>query len=148
MNLQSLYDSDFNAWIQQNILLLKESRLNEIDTTHLIEELEDMGKSDKRELKNRLEVLIMHLLKWQYQAEQRSTSWKSTIKEQRRKLNRLLKDVPSLKNNSQDAVSEIYADAVEWASEETGLSEDIFSAQCPYTQDQLLDENFYPDNSE
>jgi DNA anti-recombination protein RmuC len=106
-----------------------------------------MGKSDKRELKNRLEVLIMHLLKWQYQAEQRSTSWKSTIKEQRRKLNRLLKDVPSLKNNSQDAVSEIYEDAVEWASEETGLSEDIFSAQCPYTQDQLLDENFYPDDS-
>jgi transposase-like protein len=57
--------------------------LNEIDTAHLIEELEDMGKRDKRELKNRLEVLIMHLLKWQYQAEQRSTSWKSTIKEQR-----------------------------------------------------------------
>jgi hypothetical protein len=145
MNLQTLYDSDFNAWIQQNILLLKESRLNEIDTAHLIEELEDMGKSDKRELKNRLEVLIMHLLKWQYQAE-RSTSWKSTIKEQRRKLNRLLKDAPSLKKNIHEAVSDVYAGAVAWASEETSLSEDIFSAQCPYTQDQLLDESFYPDN--
>jgi hypothetical protein len=98
MNLRTLYDSDFNAWIQQDILLLKESRLNEIDTAHLIEELEDMGKSDKRELKNRLEVLIMHLLKWQYQAEQRSTSWKSSIREHRNELSFLLKDIPSLKN--------------------------------------------------
>jgi hypothetical protein len=146
MSIQTLYDTDFGEWIQGHIVLLKESRLNEIDTKHLIEELEDMGKRDKRELKNRLEVLIMHLLKWQYQAEQRSNSWKSTIKEQRRKLNRLLKDAPSLKNNIDETVLDVYADAAAWASEETGLSQDIFAAQCSYTQDQLLDESFYPND--
>jgi hypothetical protein len=144
MNIQTLYDSDFNSWIQQHILLLKESRLNEIDTTHLIEELEDMGKSNKRELKSRLRVLIAHLLKWQYQAEQRSTSWKSSIREHRKELSFLLKDIPSLKNAVDDAVVEIYDDAVEWASDETAIAKQIFPSQCPYTQKQLLDKDFYP----
>ena len=144
MNLQTLYDSDFNAWIQQNILLLKESRLNEIDTTHLIEELEDMGKSNKRELKSRLRVLIAHLLKWQYQAEQRSISWESSIREHRKELSFLLKDIPSLKNAVDGAVVEIYTDAVEWASDETNIPQQVFPALCPYTQKQLLDKDFYP----
>jgi hypothetical protein len=144
MNLQALYDSDFNAWIQQNILLLKESRLNEIDTAHLIEELEDMGKSDKRELKSRLRVLIAHLLKWQYQAEQRSTSWESSIREHRKELSFLLKDIPSLKNAVDAAVVEIYDDAVEWASDETNIPQQVFPSLCPYTQKQILDKNFYP----
>ena len=98
MNSQTLYDTDFNLWIEQHIILLKQGRFNEIDTTHLIEELEDMGKSNYRELENRLIVLIAHLLKWQYQDEARSNSCKSTINEQHCRLNRLLKDVPSLKN--------------------------------------------------
>jgi hypothetical protein len=147
MNLQTLYDSDFNAWIQQNILLLKESRLNEIDTKHLIEELEDMGKSDKRELKSRLRVLIAHLLKWQYQAEQRSISWKSSIREHRNELSFLLKDIPSLKNAVDGAVADIYADALEWASDETNLPQQVCPSLCPYTQKQLLDKDFYPDDS-
>jgi predicted nucleic acid-binding Zn-ribbon protein len=144
MNIQTLYDSDFNSWIQQHIVLLKESRLNEIDTTHLIEELEDMGKSNKRELKSRLRVLIAHLLQWQHQAEQRSTSWESSIREHRKQLSFLLKDIPSLKNAIDDAVVEIYDDAVEWASDETAIPQQVFPALCPYTQKQLLDKNFYP----
>lgn len=144
MNLQSLYDSDFNLWIQKHILLLKEARFNEIDTAHLVEELEDMGKRDKRELKNRLLVLIAHLLKWQYQAEGRGTSWESSINEQRRQLLLLLKDMPSLKNSMDSAIMEIYADAVDWASDETKMPQTVFPAQCLFTQEQLLDKKFYP----
>jgi hypothetical protein len=126
--------------------LLKEGRFNEIDATHLIEELEDMGKSNKRELKSRLIVLIAHLLKWQCQAEQRSTSWQSTINEQRRQLFFLLKEMPSLKSSFDDAITEIYSDALEWASDETKLPENTFPSECPYSKEQLLDKNFYPNN--
>ena len=147
MNMQALYDSDFNLWIQEHIQLLKASRFSEIDTAHLVEELEDMGKRDKRELRNRLLVLIAHLLKWQYQVEGRGTSWESSINEQRRQLLLLLKDMPSLKSLIDGSVIEIYADAVEWASDETHMPQHVFPAQCPYTQEHLLDKKFYPSDS-
>jgi hypothetical protein len=146
MNIPTLYDTDFHSWIQEHILLLKESRFADIDAAHLIEELEDMGKSNKRELKSRLIVLVAHLLKWQYQATQRSTSWQASINEQRRQLLFLLKEMPSLKNSINDALTEIYSDALEWASEETHLAQHDFPDQCPYSTAQLLDKNFYPDS--
>jgi Domain of unknown function DUF29 len=144
MNMQSLYDRDFNLWIQEHILLLKEARFNEIDTVHLVEELEDMGKRDKRELKSRLRVLIAHLLKWQFQPEGRGTSWESSINEQRLEIIFLLKDMPSLKNLIDSAIMEIYADAVDWASDETKLAQTVFPPQCPFSQEQLLDKKFFP----
>jgi hypothetical protein len=147
MNMQILYDSDFHLWIQEHILLLKASRFSEIDTAHLVEELEDMGKRDKRELKSRLRVLIAHLLKWQYQPEGRSTSWESSINGQRLEIIFLLKDMPSLKNLIDSAIMEIYADAVEWASDETHMPQNVFPVQCPFTQEQLLDKKFYSDDS-
>ncbi len=144
MTLQTLYNTDFNSWIQENILLLKAGRFNEIDNVHLIEELEDMGKSNTRELKSRLIVLIAHLLKWQFQQNQRSGGWKSSIIEQRKKLSLLLADSPSLKRIVNDVISDIYNEALDWASEETGVAESIFPLTCPYIQEQLLDKNFYP----
>jgi hypothetical protein len=144
MNLQTLYDSDFNSWIQQHILLLKESRFNEIDTTHLIEELEDMAKSDKRELVNRLTILIAHLLKWQYQPDMRSNSWSSSINEQRIQLEYLLSDMPSLNGYLTEAIEKSYSRSVKLAHKETKLPISAFPTQCLYTQDQLLDEDFYP----
>ncbi|MFI3217624.1 MAG: DUF29 domain-containing protein [Methylococcales bacterium] len=147
MNIQTLYDSDFNAWIQQNILLLKESRLNEIDTKHLIEELEDRTKSDKRELVNRFVILIAHLLKWQYQPAMQSNSWSRTIDEQRDQINDGLIENPSLKPYATEAIEKSYSRAVKLAHKETKLPISTFPTQCLYTQDQLLDENFYPDDS-
>lgn len=144
MTLQELYNTDFNSWIQQHIFLLKAGRLSEIDNMHLIEELEDMGKSDTRELKSRLTTLITHLLKWQFQPQQRSTSWKSSIIEQRIQLSFLLDDSPSLKRTIDDAVVKIYSKAREWAIEETGLKSTIFPKDCPYSIEQLFDKNFYP----
>ena len=144
MNAQAMYDVDFDSWIQQHITLLKNKRFSEIDIVHLIDELEDMRKSNQRELENRLECLIMHLLKWQYQPNKRSNSWQATIKEQRRRLNRLLKDAPSLKNKMNDAIAVVYADAIDSACGETGLAESVFPTICTYSKEDLLNNEYYP----
>jgi hypothetical protein len=107
-----LYEHDFNAWIYQQISLLKEGKTNEIDIEHLIEELEDMGKSNLKELESRFIILIAYLLKWQFQLATLATSWqdfegkswRKTIIEQRVQLLYLLKKVPSLKQKLPDAV--------------------------------------------
>jgi len=95
MNL-STYENDFYAWTQQQSQLLKTKQFQQIDWHHIAEEIADMGRAEKRELESRLEVLIMHLLKWQFQPNLRSRSWQLTIKEQRLRLERLLKENPSL----------------------------------------------------
>src|SRR5215510_1676844 len=94
-----LYDHDFYAWTQEQAALLRAKKSRELDYPNLAEELEALGKRDRRELEHRLEVLVMHLLKWRYQSErrERSRGWRSTIREQRRRLARLLQDSPSLR---------------------------------------------------
>ena len=148
MNIQTLYDHDFNLWTQEHILLLKQARFSEIDTTHLIEELEDMAKSNKRELVNRLIILVAHLLKWQYQPAMRCNSWNSSINEQRIQLDYLLSDMPSLKSYLTEAIEKSYGRAVKLAVNETKLPLATFPATCSYEQKQLLDEDFYPDNKQ
>ena len=95
-----LYDQDFYVWTQQQAVLLRAKKWRELDYGNLAEELEALGKRDRRELEHRLEVLVMHLLKWRYQPErrERSRGWRSTIREQRRRLARLLQDSPSLRS--------------------------------------------------
>ncbi|OQW95242.1 MAG: hypothetical protein BWK79_03070 [Beggiatoa sp. IS2] len=154
-DLVTEYDRDFNAWIQQHITLLKQGRVNEIDVEHLIIELEDMGKSNLRELESRLVILIAHLLKWQFQLKQlnelweefKGNSWQQSIIEQRYKINKLLKTNPSLKSHVQDAIVNAYPDALEIAIDETGLPQSTFPESCSYTAEQLLDKTFYPDKS-
>jgi hypothetical protein len=153
MNNTKLYENDFNAWIAQQIFLLKAGKTNEIDTEHLIEELEDMGKSHLRELENRFIVLIAHLLKWQYQYQQLQDQWKTftggswrgSIVEQRTKTAKLLKQNPSLKKELNHAIATAYPDALEIAIDETGLPESCFPKTCPYLVEQLLDKQFYPE---
>lgn len=142
--LISEYSNDFFNWIKQHIAILKEHRLEEIDIEHLIEELEDMGKSNVRELESRLIVLIAHLLKWQFQSDKRSSSWNGSIVEQRVRLLRLLKKMPSLKRELQSAIEDAYGDAILIASRETGLPETIFPRLCSYSVEQLLNIEFYP----
>lgn len=147
------YDTDFDSWIQHQIELLKQGRTHEIDTAHLITELEDMGKSQKRELASRLMPLIAHLLKWQYQYRQLQDrwqtftggSWRGTIKVRREQLYHLLTDSPSLKRELPAAIKKAYPIAVEVASDETGLPASTFPENCPYTLEQLLDKRFYPE---
>src|SRR3990167_3695334 len=110
-NIKKEYEQDFYASITHNVKLLREGNLSEIDVEHIAEEIESMGKSEKRELINRLAVLIAHLLKWKFQSMRRSNSWKYTIKEQRLRLMRLIKDSPSLKYELEKNIDESYEDA-------------------------------------
>lgn len=139
-----LHDLDFYAWTQQQVDLLKSGNLDDVDVKHLIQEIESMGASERRELINRLAVLLAHLLKWHYQPSFRGRSWQLTIKEQRRQLQRHLKDNPSLHARLEEFISDAYVDSVLLAAKETGLEESAFPAQSPYAQDDLLNPEFYP----
>jgi len=140
-----LYDQDFYLWIETTAKQLKDGRFSEIDLENLIEEIESMGRNEKRALESNLVVLLMHLLKYKYQPQKRSNSWKGTIREHRRRLTRTFKDSPSLKPYFQEVFADCYQDAKKQASDETGLSVDTFPVDSPFTMDECLDEDFLPD---
>lgn len=140
----SLYDQDFHAWLTQSARLVREGRLDQLDLEHLAEELESMSKSELRALESRLAVLIAHLLKWEHQPSQRTKSWERTLIEQRKRIERLLLDSPSLKPKLAERLPDAYESAVRWAADETGLDESDFPPTCPYQIEQLLDGSFYP----
>ena len=141
-----LYETDFYAWTQRQAALLRGEAFEQIDWNNLIEEIESLGRSEKHEVESRLEVLIMHLLKWQYQPYKRLTgrSWRATIAEQRRRLRRRLREMPSLRAQLPDLLQDIYPDAVDAAAIETSLEKRTFPPHCPWTVEQLLDEEFWP----
>ena len=133
-----LYEQDFYQWTHEQAGLLKAGALSQLDIPNLIEEIESMGRSEKRELRSRLTVLLMHLLKWDYQPDRRSGSWKSTINTQRMDIDFVLKDNPSLKHNLEMVINETYQIARERAADETGLPESVFPLSCPYTVDHIM----------
>lgn len=141
----TLYETDFYAWTQRQAELLRAEEFSEVDWNNLIEEIETLGRSDKRELISRLEVLLMHLLKWQFQARKRGKSWRATIAEQRRRLRGLLAESPSLRALLDEFVTNTYPDAVQAAAIETGLSTQTFPPQCPWRAAQIMDEEFWPE---
>jgi len=116
----------------------------ELDHEQLIEELESMGVSERRELTNRLAVLLAHLLKWKYQPERRGSSWKATIKEQRQKVVRVLLQNPSLKKIVGESLIDAYSDAIQIAVRETGLEEDTFPTDNPWHFEQISNAEFWP----
>ncbi len=140
------YDEDFYAWTMEQARLLRSGELAAIDAENIAEEIESMGKSDRREIESRLIVLLVHLLKWQFQPEMRSTSWSGTIREQRRKIDRLLAESPSLRPAVPGMLPQTYAEAREDAAEETGLSEEAFPEVCPLTVEQVLARGFLPES--
>ncbi len=142
--LQLEYDQDFYSWIYKNIDLLKQRKFSEIDVDILIDELESMAKCDRRELSNYFMMLVAYLLKWQFQPEQRSGSWKGSIYEQRIKIAKQLEESPSLKNILEESVSKSYSKSVTLAAKELDLPIAWFPERCPYSIEQLLDEDFYP----
>ncbi len=146
--LAETYDQDFYAWAMKNAELLRTGRLAEIDAENLAEELESMGKSQKRALSSRLAVLLAHLLKWTAQKEQREryiNSWRATIREQRRRINKLLQENPSLQPTLPEALAEAYPSAVDQAVAETNLPDRTFLEHCPFTLEQALDAAYWPD---
>jgi len=145
--LSQLYETDFNLWIEQTVYQLKKGDLGALDLEHLIEEISDMGRNNRREVFSRLKVLLMHLLKWKYQPEKRTNSWTNTIDEQREQLELILKDSPSLKPYLGDIFSECYQKAVRAAANETNLPKQTFPIDCPFTQEQVLDQDYFPEDN-
>lgn len=143
--MTTLYDDDFYGWSQEQANLLRTKRFNELDAENLLEEIEAMGRSERRELESRLEKLLSHLLKWQYQPSRRGKSWLLTIKEQRRKFVDCLNENPSLRNKKEERLIIVYQYARLSAEKETNLSESVFPDQCPWTFDQIMDNGFFPE---
>ena len=139
------YETDFHAWTQVQAALLRAGRLAELDLKNLVEELESMGASERRELGSRLKVLLQHLLKWQFQPDSRSNSWRGTVDKQRDQLERLLEQSPSLQRLLPDLLPVEYARARRAAILETEQPLERFPSSCPYTLKQMLDPDFWPD---
>jgi len=142
------YDTDFYGWTQEQAGLLKAGRLAELDIDNLLEEVETMGRSEKRELDSRLTVLLLHLLKWQFQPIRRGRSWQLTIEGQRINFSETLDENPSLKAQLDTILKKAYAKSLIKASQETGLDKQTFPSSCPWTFAQILDNNFYPNAGE
>jgi hypothetical protein len=141
----TLYDTDFYAWANEQAALLRAGRLSEADIENIAEEIESMGRSERRELVNRLTVLLLHLLKWRYQPTFRGNSWRLTIEEQRLQVSDHLNDNPSLKSQLDDMMRSAYRFGRVRAAGETGLDRDMFPAACPFAFDEAMNPDFWPD---
>src|SRR4051812_40838562 len=140
----SLYERDFYAWTQDQAEKLRARAHNDIDWENAAEEIESLGRSDKREIKSRLEILLRHLLKWEFQPEKRKSGWYSTIVEQREQLASLVGESPSLRDMPRQEMAKMYRLARLKARDETGLSLGSFPELCRYSIEQVLDDGYFP----
>ena len=141
----SLYDRDFYAWANEQAALLRAGKLMEADIQNIAEEIESMGRSEKRELVSRLTVLLLHLLKWQFQPGLRGTSWRLSIENTRYQLEEHIEDNPSLRSQLDQVMRNAYRRAQNDAVSETGLARNTFPDDCPYTFDQAISLGFWPE---
>ncbi len=142
----SLYEHDFAQWAQRQADLLRQGCWGDLDVEHLLEELDSMGASERRELVNRLAILLAHLLKWRYQPQRRGHSWRLTIKIQRLDVAAVLRQNPSLQPRLHEFFNEAYTKAILQAARETGLDETAtFPGDCPFSIEQVLDDDYWPD---
>ncbi len=142
--MSDTYDRDFYAWANEQAALLRAGRLDQADIAPIAEEIESIGRSEKRELINRLTVLLQHLLKWQHQPDRRGKSWRVTITNNRKRLAAHLQDNLSLKALLHQAVDEAYSYAWSEAAVETGLDDSVFPKLCPWSFIQIMDHDFWP----
>jgi hypothetical protein len=138
----NLYETDFYAWTLEQSKLLQISDFKGLDIVNLVEEIESLGKQQRQELENRLVILLGHILKWDYQPERRSKSWKATIREQRRAIQRLMQANPSLKPYLEEAIAYAYQSGIDLVVRETPLDDQDLPADCQYTPEQIFDPNF------
>ncbi len=139
------YEKDIVAWANEQARLLRMGHFDKLDIGHIAEEIEDVGKSEQRELANRMALLLAHLLKWQYQPELQGASWRRTINEQRKGINKRLAKSPGLQPvlTDEDWQSEIWVDAVVQAASETGLAD--FPESCPWSlRAEVLQDEWLP----
>ncbi|MCA9506845.1 MAG: DUF29 domain-containing protein [Myxococcales bacterium] len=139
------YEEDFHGWAIGTAELLRQRRLSDLDFDNLIEEIESMGRSERHQLVNRLAVLIAHLLKWKFQPDFRGRSWHGTIKEQRLRLKEIIEDNPSLKSMKEESIKRSYNLSCSIIEKETPIDLNLLSKECPYTFEECLDDDFYPE---
>ncbi len=140
------YEGDIVAWANQQAWLIRNKKFELLDLEHIAEEIESVGISEQRELASRMAVLLLHLLKWQYQPARQGTSWQLTIKNQRERLKRRLKKTPSLKQclKDEDWWSDAWGDALDETEKETGIAIEKLPQECPWTVEQILDDSWFP----
>jgi hypothetical protein len=145
MGNAELYEQDFYRWTQEQVALLRERKWHELDCDHLMEEIEDLGRSARQELRSSLEGLVLHLLTWRYQPDYRSRSWRDAIVEHRARIPDCLTESPSLRPQLPMLLQECYPHAQRRAARQTRLSMATFPERCPWTLEQILDTSFWPD---
>jgi hypothetical protein len=138
------YETDVVAWANEQARLIRAGRFDLLDLEHLAEEIEDVGKSEQRELASRMAVLLAHLLKWQHQPDRHGNSWERTIRHQRERIALALQRTPSLKATlaATDWQREMWLDGIDQAERETGLN--VFPESCPWPTANVLDPEFFP----
>jgi len=145
MGNAELYEQDFYRWTQEQVALLREEKWHQLDREHLMEEIEDLGRSARKELRCYLEGLVLHLLKWRYQPDYQSHSWRDSIVENRARIPDCLTESPSLHPQLPSLLQECYPHARRRAARQTRLPPTIFPETSPWTVEQVLDATFWPD---
>ncbi len=145
--MSEAYTTDFSLWAQQTAKFLREQRWQEIDLEHLIEEVEDLGKSERRGVASQLTRLLLHLLRWQYQSQRRSDSWLDSITDARTQIALAINDSPSLQPYPAEQLQPCYQRARLRAAKQTGMLLSAFPDVCPYTVTLVLDEDWLPEES-
>jgi hypothetical protein len=143
--MTALYETDLVAWAREQADLARRGSVNSLDLVHIAEELEGMVRAEHRALASQIERLLAHLLKWRYQPERRSRSWRRSVRDSRTQIERLLADSPSLAGELPRLIEVEWPRAVRWASDETRIVRRAFPTDCPWTQAELLDPDFLPD---
>ena len=154
MLTQTLYDQDFAQWIEQTIQQLEQGNFNNLDVNNLIEELKDLGKSEKKAFRSNLMILLAHLLKLTVQSQVPETmkmSWYNSVSEHRKRILVDLKETPSLKSYLANAIEQAYPDGRDLAIRESKFTafgiqtpnENNYPLICPFTLEEILDEDFY-----
>jgi Domain of unknown function DUF29 len=149
-SVRASYETDVVAWANEQARLIRAGRFDLLDLEHIAEEIEDVGKSEQRELASRMAVLLAHLLKWQYQPERRGASWERTIRNQRERISLALQRTPSLKATlaATDWQREMWLDGIDQAGKETGLDVDVFPESCPWAESEVLGEGWLPEETQ
>jgi len=148
MQTKTLYDTDYHLWLSEQVEVLHQGQLHRLEIQNLIEELTDLGKWERRALENYLEVILLHLLKWQFQPERRSRSWDASIANARLRIQKLLRDSPSLKHCVGKLIEDAYQTARLLSHKETGLPMSILPAELAYSESEILDLHFMPASDE
>ena len=139
------YDEDLYEWAMHNARLLRQQRFTEIDYEHIAEELEDMGKSERRGLESHIKNVLLHLLKWRFQPALRGASWRQSIRNGRIAIDKIFRDSPSLQSRLADIVTHEYPNARDDAVDETGMDQTCFPEHCPFSIERILNKEFWPD---